>query len=91
MAETHPAQSRPICIYGRCGSLIVHVYACLLACLWLFTVNFKWVHLNVPQRSNVHMQISSVKSDSVGLLPECNVGVKTTQVEACMATYVWFL
>ena len=65
--------------------------ACMLACLWPFTVNSNLVHLSVSQRLN--MLIRSVERHSEGLLPECSVDwkkprAKTTQVEACTATYV---
>ena len=44
----------------------VCVYACLLPPL---TIKFKWVHLNISWRLNVHVYLSSVESESERLLP----------------------
>ena len=53
--------------------------------------------LYVDTISILCMHFSSIKSDSEGVLLECSISAwqkpwaKTTQVEACMATYVWFI
>ena len=53
--------------------------------------------LYVDTISILCMHFSSIKSDSEGVLLECSISAwqkpwaKTTQVEACMATCVWFI
>ena len=52
---------------------------CILACLRPYTINFKWVHLNISQRL-VSCQ-PAVDEGLLSLLPECSNCVKETWSE----------